>query len=129
MNIELNNERVYFICLLSKLFDLPASIVEQTEKIVANEFTVYDSCEYLNIPHECVSIAATMYICQTNNIELDVQQIDSFLSTIYTKPEKYNRSKKSVDRHYKRISENYKNADILKLNESNRSIKILATGK
>ena len=81
MNIELNNERAYFICLLSKIFDLPASIVDQTEKIVADTFLTYDLYEYVNISHECVTIAAIMYVCKRNNIELDLQLIDRLVST------------------------------------------------
>jgi hypothetical protein len=129
MSIQLNNERVYFICLLSKLFDLPASIVEQTERIVVDVFLNYDRYENLYISYECVSIAAIMYVCQRNNIELDIQLIDKLVLGIYKDQEKYQMSKKSIDRHYKRIFENYKNADISNLNESNRSIQILAIGK
>ncbi|WP_292388804.1 hypothetical protein [Methanosarcina sp. UBA5] len=125
MNTELNNERVYFICLLSKIFDLPANIAGPTEKIVVDIFLDYDLYENLYISYECVSIAAIMYVCKRNYIELDAQLIDEFVSRIFNDSDNCQMSRTSVDRHYKRISENYRNVDISKLNESNNSIQIL----
>ena len=66
-----------------------------------------------------------MFVCERNDSKLDVHKFYEFMKKIFSNDKDYQMSKSTIERQYKRISENYKDADIDGLKVSKRAVKIL----
>lgn len=82
-NPELENSKVYFIAVVSKVFDLPANVITEVESIVRNECNSFRSNKYFNVDIENMTITVMKFVCERHDIKLDVQKIDEFMKKIF----------------------------------------------
>lgn len=124
-NPEISNDKVYFIAVVSNVFELYTNIITEVESIVGNEYNPFRNNRFVNIDVENLIIAAMMFVCERNKIKMDVQKIDEFMHRIFPNDKDYQMSKSTIERQYKRISENYKEVDIEHLNRSNKAVNLM----
>lgn len=122
---EISNDKVYFIAVVSRYFELPANVTTEIESIVKNEYASFRSNKFFSVNVEDMAIATMLFYCSVNDMKLDMKQIDEFIKRICLNDKEYQVSKSSIEIPHKRISEKYKKEDLSKLNRSNRAVQIL----
>lgn len=121
---EISNDKVYFIAVVSRYFELPANVVTMIETIVKNEYASFRSNKYFSVNVEDMTIA-TMLFCCSLTVKLDLKQVDAFMKRISLNDKEYQMSRSSIERQHKRIAEKYKDADIEGLKVSARAVRIM----
>ena len=80
---ELSNDRIMFLCLIGKLFDIPEQVVQDAEDLLYIHFQSIDRNRYTHQNLYDRTLASVLVACTKNGFELDLVKLDKFIKRIF----------------------------------------------